>query len=76
VKMNVVCGWFGAALILAAYFSVSFGLMTLGDGGFQAMNLFGALGLCVNAYAKKAWPVVALEVAWMLIALVSLIRQS
>lgn len=76
MTISDIYGWSGAVLILAAYFVVSFRFMAPRDNRFQVMNLFGALGLLVNAYAKSAWPFVVIEVAWVLIALVSLLRPS
>jgi len=41
---------------------------------YQAMNLFGAFGVGVNVFHQQAWPAVALQVVWGIIAIISLIK--
>jgi hypothetical protein len=64
-------GWIGMGLILAAYTAVSFDWMDAG-ATFQVMNLVGSV--CTAAYLapRKAWPPLALNVVWALIALLAL----
>ena len=38
------------------------------------MNLFGAFGVGVNVFHQQAWPAVALQVVWGIIAIISLIK--
>lgn len=68
-----ISGWIGTILILAAYFLVSSRKIKPTSPVYQLLNLFGALGVLLNTFANKAWPAVSLQIAWSLIALVSLV---
>ncbi len=69
-----IAGWYGAAAILAAYLLVSFTIIT-GDGLlFQLLNLTGALGILAIAAYKKVRQSILLNVFWLIIATVALIR--
>ena len=69
-----VAGWIGAALILLAYLLVTTGRLTGQSPLFQWMNLVGAAGFVINGCWHDAIPSTALNVVWMLIALVALWR--
>lgn len=69
-----VAGWIGAALILLAYLLVTTGRLTGQSPLFQWMNLVGAAGFVINGWWHDAIPSTALNVVWMLIALVALWR--
>jgi hypothetical protein len=71
-----VIGWIGTSLILIAYYLISNQKVGPRSRSYQWMNLFGAIGLAVNAYANSAWPVFGLELAWALIAVKALVRLS
>lgn len=71
-----VIGWTGTFLILIAYYLISNEKVDNRSRSYQWMNLFGALGVAVNAYANSAWPVFGLEVAWALIAVKALAKLS
>ncbi|MEV6931065.1 hypothetical protein AB0M46_42150 [Dactylosporangium sp. NPDC051485] len=71
-----VLGWVGAALVLAAYALVSSKRLA-GDGAvFQVMNILGAVALAVNSAASRAWPSVAVNVAWVGIGAVAMFRLA
>ncbi|MBU6403598.1 MAG: hypothetical protein KGL09_09380 [Pseudomonadota bacterium] len=63
-------GFFGAALIVLAYFLVQAGRLR-GDGyGNQVLNALGALGVIVSlVLGTFNWPAFVLELAWLLISL-------
>lgn len=44
------------------------------SAAYQAMNLLGALGVGANVYVQRAWPALALQVIWGVIAILSLLR--
>jgi hypothetical protein len=71
-----VVGWTGTLLILSAYYLISNEKVDHRSRSYQWMNFFGAIGVAVNAYANSAWPVLALEVAWALIAAKALMKLS
>ena len=62
-------GWLGAALVVAAYGFVSYGLVDGRSKGYQALNIAGSLLLAVNTAWHHAWPSAAVNVIWMGIAL-------
>lgn len=71
-KLLEIYGWYGTAAILAAYLLVSFGLA--GDLVlYQILNLTGSTALAIIGFLKKAWQPAALEAAWAVIALASLV---
>ena len=64
-----VVGWAGAALLLGAYALVSAGRLAGGGLTFQLMNLGGA------AAVTGAWPSVALNLVWLAVGAVTLLRR-
>ncbi|MDP3963539.1 MAG: hypothetical protein Q8Q39_03515 [bacterium] len=66
-------GWIGTILIVLAYWLVSRQQVTAQSDVYQLMNLIGAIGVGINVFHKKAWPAVALQVIWGIIAIASLI---
>lgn len=71
-----VCGWLAALLILGSYGLLSFGKILSRSPIYQWMNIFGALGFIINCSWNGAWPSVALNAAWMGIAIYALRRNS
>ena len=71
-----VVGWAGAALILLAYLLLSMGRLTGQSVTYQAMNVAGAAGFIVNGWWHGAIPSAVLNVIWMLIGGVALVRLA
>ena len=69
-----VAGWIGATLILLAYLLVTTGRLTGQSRLFQWMNLIGAAGFVINGWWHDAIPSTALNIVWMMIAVVALVR--
>jgi hypothetical protein len=67
-------GWTGARLILAAYALLSAGKVTGRSALYQAMNVVGAAGFVVNGWWHGALPSTTLNVVWMAIGIVTLLR--
>lgn len=72
--MVEIVGWTGATLILLAYLLLSMGRLTGRSILYQAMNVVGAAGFIVNGWWHGAIPSAALNVVWMLIGAVALLR--
>jgi hypothetical protein len=70
-----IVGWFGAALILAAYASLSLGKFTGRSPLYQWMNVVGSAGFVVNSGWNGAYPSAALNVVWMGIGVYVLARH-
>lgn len=69
-------GWIGTILIVVAYFLVSRQYLSGQSKAYQLLNLFGAIGVGVNVFYQEAWPAVALQVVWGIIAIISLFRPT
>jgi hypothetical protein len=69
-----VVGWIGGALILAAYFKLSAGKLDAKSPAYQWLNVVGALGFIANSSWNGAWPSAALNVIWVGIGVVALVR--
>ncbi len=68
-----IMGWIGMVLVLLAY-----GLLSINkiDNGkiYQILNLVASVFMAIGLLPKKAWFSFALQVAWAIIALVSIIK--
>lgn len=69
-----IVGWVGTALIVAAYFLVSYKVVAPTSRVYQTMNVFGAIGLGVSAFVNASWPNFWLQVIWFIIGLVALCK--
>ena len=69
-----VAGWAGASLILLGYLLITAGKLTGQSAAYQWMNVAGAAGFIVNGWWHGAIPSAALNVVWMLIGAVALLR--
>jgi cell shape-determining protein MreD len=70
-----IAGWTAALLILAAYGLLQFGKIQPRSWVYQIMNIIGAAGFIVNCTYNGAWPSVALNIVWMVIAFYALRRN-
>lgn len=75
IVVNVV-GWLGMALLIGAYALVTAGRLHGTSLMFQLMNLFGGAFLMVNSAYYGAWPSAALNVVWVGIGTVGLLRAA
>jgi hypothetical protein len=69
-------GWGGAILILLAYLLLSMGRLTGQSPVYQWMNVVGAAGFTINGWWHGALPSAALNILWMLIGGLALIRLA
>ena len=69
-----VAGWTGALLILLGYLAITTGKLTGDSALYQWINVAGAAGFVVNGWWHEAVPSAALNVVWLLIGTVALIR--
>jgi len=71
-----IIGWIGTFLIVLAYFLVSSKRVSGSSKIYQAINLFGAIGVGFNVFYQQAWPAVTLQVVWGIIAIVALVKKQ
>ena len=65
-------GWFGAFAILLAYFLVSLEFLAPSHPLYHILNGGGAVGLGLEAWQKKDYQPVLLNIVWIVIALCSI----
>lgn len=68
-------GWLGAALVLIAYALISARKLDGSSNWFQALNLAGSAGLAASAATAGALPSAAVNLIWMAIGVVVLVRR-
>jgi hypothetical protein len=73
IVMEIV-GWIGAVLILAGYGLLSAGKLDARSPAYQWLNVFGAIGFIANSAWHQAWPSAILNVIWVGIGVVALVR--
>lgn len=71
-----IIGWIGTFLIVFAYFLVSYKKVDGSSKIYQALNLFGAIGVGINVFYQQAWPAVVLQIVWGIIAIIALTKNK
>ena len=69
-------GWLAALLILLAYVLISAGRIEARSLTYQLLNIFGATGFIINSGWNGAIPSAALNVIWLGIGLVTVLRYK
>jgi len=69
-----IIGWVGVASLLLAYALVSMRKVQGDSMTYQFLNMLGGALLIVNSFHYKAFPSVGVNVAWIGIAIYSMIR--
>lgn len=67
-------GWYGAGAVLLAYAFTSFQLLEPSSWWFLLLNATGSLGLLTVSLYKKAYQPAALNLVWLLIAIVATVQ--
>ncbi len=67
-------GWLGVFAILLAYILTNFSLLNTGNSTYLFLNLFGSIAVLYEAYTKKDYQPVVLNLIWALVALIGLVR--
>ncbi|MEM6997762.1 MAG: hypothetical protein AAF413_02510 [Patescibacteria group bacterium] len=68
-------GWLGVVMIIGAYALSIFELIAISDRSYIGMNIAGSLGLIASSLHKKDMQPVALNIVWLIIALVAIMRS-
>jgi len=68
-----VLGWIGMVLVLIAYALLSTNKINNGKL-YQIINLIAAIFMAIGLLPKNAWFSFALQVAWGIIAIISIIK--
>ncbi|TLX93161.1 MAG: hypothetical protein E6K96_09770 [Thaumarchaeota archaeon] len=70
-----VVGWSGTALVLLAFLLLQTRRLGPSSWAYLWMNFFGALLIGLNSYFNGALPSVALNSAWMVIAVYGMVKS-
>ena len=71
-----ILGWVGTLLIVLAYYLSSHKKINIHETPYKLMNLVGAICIGINVFHQSAWPSVALQSIWALVAISSLFRET
>ncbi len=73
--LDEIIGWYGVLAILTAYGLINFNILTSTNLIYQFLNLTGALAIVYISFKKKAYQPAILNIIWVLIAVVAIIRS-
>lgn len=69
-------GWLGTFLVVLAYYFLETDKVEETSFSYRSLNIAGALMLGVNAYAKQAFAILALQAVWILISVVGIWKNK
>ena len=69
-------GWVGAVALLSAYALLSFRKLAAQGTTYQGLNIFGSLLLIINTAYHRAYPSTAVNVVWIVIAILTLLHAN
>jgi len=67
-------GWIGTALVVLAYFLLTYKRLDRESKIYHGMNLVGAFFVGINAVVNQAYPSTALNVVWVVVAIYGLVE--
>ncbi|KXK13312.1 MAG: hypothetical protein UZ14_CFX002001727 [Chloroflexi bacterium OLB14] len=70
-----IIGWVGTILFLLAYALVSAKKVEADSWSYQGMNLIAGISLTINTLYLQAYPSAGLNIAWLLVAVMTLSRK-
>ncbi len=76
--MNIIeiIGWIGSVLIVGSYFLNINGKLKSTSPVYIISNLIGGLFFTINTFAHKAYPSVAVNIIWVIIAIAALMKKA
>jgi len=69
-----MAGWLGSVAVVTAYCLISLQKLRSNSKIYQWLNLIGSVGLAVNTAYYRAFPSTVVNIVWLLIACLALIR--
>lgn len=73
-KPASLLGWYGMVAILCAYVLLSLGVIGVRSLLYQGLNFTGAFGLGLETYYRRDYPPMVLNIIWLAVALLALLR--
>jgi hypothetical protein len=71
-----IVGWIGSILIVGSYYLNIQGKLDSKDSKYIWANLIGGICFIINTYAHHAYPSVAVNIVWVIIALFAIFRNK
>ncbi|CAH0995210.1 hypothetical protein EMA8858_01330 [Emticicia aquatica] len=71
-----IIGWIGSILIVGSYFLNIQGQLDSKDKRYIWANLIGGICFIINTYSHQAYPSVAVNIIWVLIAIFAIFRKN
>ena len=71
-----IVGWIGSILIVGSYYLNIQGKLDSKDSKYIWANLMGGICFIINTYAHHAYPSVAVNIVWVIIALLAIFRKK
>ena len=71
-----VVGWIGAVLVTGSYFLNIQGKLDAKDARYIWANAIGGICFIINTYFHHAYPSMAVNIVWVLIAIVAVFRKK
>jgi hypothetical protein len=69
-----ILGWFGAVLVVLAYYMLVTKHVKVNSYTYELMNFFGAVFVGANVFYLSAWPSLFIQVVWGIIAILGLYK--
>ena len=69
-----IVGWISSVAVVSAYALISLDKLNSRSRVYQVLNLVGSLGLVVNTAYYRAYPSTFVNIVWLVIAALALIR--
>ena len=76
--MNIIeiIGWIGSVLIVGSYFLNINGKLKSSSPAYIISNLIGGIFFTINTFGHKAYPSVAVNIIWVIIAIAALVKKA
>lgn len=71
-----ILGWIGAVLVTGSYFLNIQGKLEAKDARYIWANAIGGICFIINTYFHQAYPSMAVNIIWVLIAVVAVFRKK
>jgi len=71
-----ILGWIGSALIVGAYYFNIKGRISSSSKTYVLSNLFGGIFFVVNTFYHQAYPSMAVNIIWVLIAVMAIMKKK
>jgi hypothetical protein len=77
IKMIIeIIGWIGAGCVIWAYYLISSGKANNKNQLYQWLNMIGAILLIINTISLMAYPSAFVNVVWLVIAVLGLMKKG